>query len=376
VSDWMTWWWLLLPLALLWYALRKPRRRQPRSVSRPAPPAATSQPITVPSVAKDPVAPQSEAQLSAAPPEWLQDFVLFRSDKVTEEQRARIEELVVSMRRPHPMFAMLTASRDGDDALMDQIASDPGLAATALKTVNSPAFGLDTPIESVQRAVAYLGLNYVRGLILEAAMGPALKLATYDQTIAARRLWNAGAISSAVALSLTQQLGIAEGSVIGTHALLSRIGDLCLVSQGPDLAAIYEPGKTLLNRLQYQQRELSVNSMMIGAALAGEWGLPSNLQSSVAYALFPMALPVAEHPLQGEALRNSVLIFIAYRIGERAVFAGERDVGLIDLYRSGHPELYYLPEYLRQCGLTGLPALLANPSVRRSLNRLLSHFVV
>lgn len=61
----------------------------------------------------------------------------------------------------------LTADRDVAVAkIAEAVQRDPALSAKVLKTINSSFYGLAKPCGSIERAIAYLGLNTVKSLVL------------------------------------------------------------------------------------------------------------------------------------------------------------------------------------------------------------------
>ena len=57
------------------------------------------------------------------------------------------------------------------------------------------------------------------------------------------------------------------GSILAAHALLSRIGDLCLVFHYRELVTAKEPRQGLLARRSHRQGDCSANDAVVGEAL-------------------------------------------------------------------------------------------------------------
>ena len=188
----------LLAVAVIWLWLRKPKPKGPastahRPVSRPANRGADSPelPPQVPATPEvDAPAPEQPAMLAA--------LQLERRGDIDAAVLARVDEVCESMADPHPVQSKLAAGLDTPEELMEVVASDAGLTASILRTVNSAAFALTSPITSVQHAITYLGVSVVKGLVAQAAVAERVAQGTPEQEEALTRIWRS---ACAVAIS-------------------------------------------------------------------------------------------------------------------------------------------------------------------------------
>ena len=186
------------------------------------------------------------------------------------------------------------------------------------------------------------------------------------------RLWKSSQIASASAFLLARNLGMENPSVTSTQALLANLGDINLVSLRPELAYLYAPEISLLERVQGQQAELGANGAMLAALLAERWGLPGTIRATLEQSLLPLAVHPREHPLYGGDLAAATVVYLAGRIGDAAVFGGLQDIADLPLDGDRPVELHYLPEYLEAAALQRLHASLQDNATRRGLNRILA----
>ena len=305
-------------------------------------------------------------------PDELADFFLVMKDHLTEIEREDVVEIVAKLRQPPPILERVTRGLDEPEELTEAVKSNPALSADILRTVNSAAFALLSPISSIQHAITYLGVSLVKGLVLQSTVTRVMEFEHDSQQAAYIRLWHSSYVASTTALMLGQNLGAAQPSVLSTQTLLANLGDLALLSARPDMAGLYARQATLFSRARAQQDELIANAAVISGMLAEQWGLPEDIARGLHHAYIPMALPPAEHPDSDDALAAAVICYVAGRVGDQVAFHGLRDIGDLDLMAQDALEYFYLPDYLQVSGLSELPATLQESAVRRRINHLIA----
>src|SRR5687768_10445097 len=92
--------------------------------------------------------------------------------------QARIRDTSSLPSLPAAALRVLQLTRDNDlslDELAGTIASDPALSSRILRAVNSTFYGLPQKVASVQQAVALLGIQAVRTLVLGFSLAGSMK---------------------------------------------------------------------------------------------------------------------------------------------------------------------------------------------------------
>ncbi len=164
---------------------------------------------------------------------------------------------------------------------------DLAMAAKCLQLVNSAFFGLAQPINSIKRALAYLGLDVLRSLVISAEVfrlfevDRRLRGMCYD-TLPLHSLRVAGVASRLVADRTQAQNAFMAG-------MLHDIGKLVLAT---GLAETYVEITDRAKRNQCPVYSVEVDILgfchaEIGAYLLGLWGLPSPVVEAVAFHHFP-----------------------------------------------------------------------------------------
>ena len=217
---------------------------------------------------------------------------------------------------PAVAVEVLRLSRDPDSqmtAFVDLIGRDPSLTAKVLRTVNSSWFGLSREITSLQQALALLGLQPVRALVLSFSLVN-LRQGQTDDSFDYGRFWKQ-ALSNAVTareLLTRHQTGNPEEAFVA--GLLQDLGVLALLQVAPDeyqqvVAKVDESGEPVI----YVERDtLGTDHMEVGAWLADRWGLPSRLCYPVAHHHEPDQCEGADQ----EANELTHLLYAAALVGE------------------------------------------------------------
>ena len=195
----------------------------------------------------------------------------------------RIRSLIGSSNRlpsPPKVFHEVAVALAGRRAGMEDVAclieKDVALSAQLIRLVSSAFFGLPPRVRSVRGAIAYLGFNTVKTLVLSASI-----VEQYRTTRPVRGFdldgLQAHAVASAhIARQVVGEPGLTESAF--SAAMLQNVGQLLLASRAPD-----EYSEVLIRQREGappEQGEADVFGVahpQIGAYLLGIWGLPSSL---------------------------------------------------------------------------------------------------
>ncbi len=162
------------------------------------------------------------------------------------------------------------------------IAGDVALASAVLKVANSSFYGLRSKAQSVQQALAMLGLNtvtqLVTGLLLRQAFagggGPAME-----------RYWKMSMATSLISALLCRETGSGDAGVACTFGLFRDCGMPVMQQKFPIYADIFDgsaltPGEPVL---EIENERYATNHARVGADLARSWHLPESLCRAILY---------------------------------------------------------------------------------------------
>jgi HD-like signal output (HDOD) protein/CheY-like chemotaxis protein len=187
------------------------------------------------------------------------------------------------------------------------VAKDLGMVTKILQLVNSAFFGLRTHVSDPEQAVALLGFDTIKSLVLSSQV-----FAQFDQAklpgFSLDELWRHAMLSGTYARRIAKEEGASQQVMdeAFTAALLHDVGVLILVANRPD-----EYGRVLELVHSKQTPDWSVERDVfgadhahVGAYLLGIWGLSDGIVESVAF---------HHHP--GDSLASGFCAVTAVHVG-------------------------------------------------------------
>ncbi|MEQ9462406.1 MAG: HDOD domain-containing protein [Haliea sp.] len=353
--------WSSLVVVLLLVILGSAGRKKPKRSQRARRPALRAAP--------GPGGEPEEEETASVPPE-LASLQLLAIEDIEPATLAALDTVVKDLPRPHPLFTAMTQELDDPEEIAAAVASEPAMAAELLRTVNSAAFALSTPISSIPHAIAYLGVGYVKGIVAQSALADTLPSTSSDpeQQSGMTQLWKASQVSGAVTFALAQHVGLERPSIASTLALLSNLGNMNIISSRPDMAALYSSGHSLLERVQRQQDVLGFNSAIVGFLLAKHWGLPTEILTGLRDSLLALT-PPAKVEADSASWQRTLVCYVGCRIGDAVSYEGLRNIANLNFSDPNAVDFFFLSEHLEQAGLARVWRALDDPALRRKLNQ-------
>jgi putative nucleotidyltransferase with HDIG domain len=206
-------------------------------------------------------------------------------------QGERLKSLVCQMNRlpsiPTLYMQVVEKASRADASVEDighVVARDLGMTAQVLKLTNSAFFGLSQRLSSAQEAVAYLGIDTIKSLVLSIhAFSQFDKAETGSLKI--ESLWSHSLAVASLAKRISRlELPDAKAAEEAfTAGLLHDIGKLVLAV---NLPAEYTEATRLANSGQEittaEEKVFGTNHADVGGYLIGLWGLPVAVVEAVA----------------------------------------------------------------------------------------------
>ena len=166
------------------------------------------------------------------------------------------------------------------------VAKDLGMVTKILQLVNSAFFGLRTHVSDPEQAVALLGFDAVKSLVLSSRV-----FAQFDQaqlpSFSLEALWRHAMLAGACARRIAKGAGASQPVMdeAFTAALLHDVGVLVLVANRPaDYARVLELVRTTQVPDWAAEREVfGADHAHVGAYLLGIWGLGDGIVEAVAF---------------------------------------------------------------------------------------------
>lgn len=213
---------------------------------------------------------------------------------------------------------LLALMGDGTHSLADvtHIATtDAKLALRILRTVNSAAFGLRSQVDSLERAVAYLGDKTVLGIAMHMGADRLYKKELPGYMAEGGALWRHSLYVAVACRELAKHTADAVSpDVAYTAGLLHDIGksllDSFLLSPESRIAMSTEPpshgvptpeaadgGDDRMDFDALERAQVETDHAEVGAALLEAWGLPGSLRAAVAHHHAPSEAAEKDRPL-------------------------------------------------------------------------------
>jgi putative nucleotidyltransferase with HDIG domain len=193
---------------------------------------------------------------------------------------------------------LLEQASISNDEIVQVIKCDNVLTAKLLRACNSPYFGLDEPVSSVDQAVLLLGHQQILHIVLTLAFGSAMVVPLPGYAVEANELWRHSLLTATAAeivVLAAFELNV-ETPVAFTVGLLHDIGKLALGQAiTPELQHQLRQciEQESLSRTEAEKKILGADHGEIGACLLKSWNLPEEIIEAVANHHQPVCEP---HP--------------------------------------------------------------------------------
>lgn len=183
---------------------------------------------------------------------------------------------------PEVITALMEEMRKDDvdfNKLTKLISGDVGMAASILKTANSPFFALRNKASSVQQAVSVLGLKN----LLQIVRGSALKNAIGGNgEVHMERFWDRSNFTAVVASHIASGLNGVSREEAYTYGLFHDCGIPVLMQKFPDYKdKLATSNKSAEKIIVIEDQHYSTNHATVGNMLARNWGLPEHISQAI-----------------------------------------------------------------------------------------------
>ncbi|MCZ6834635.1 MAG: HDOD domain-containing protein [Planctomycetota bacterium] len=163
------------------------------------------------------------------------------------------------------------------------VQSDQGLSIKVMRTVNSSFYGLAKPCSSIKRALAYLGLNAVKSLVLGFSLVDVTKSLKDCEEFDFEDFWRRSIYSATGARQLSLDIGIGDPDEAFACGMFQDMGMLAsiLVLKQDYAQVLAKAGARHRDLVPIEQKELGFTHSKVGAAMGTKWRLPEVMVESV-----------------------------------------------------------------------------------------------
>jgi len=163
------------------------------------------------------------------------------------------------------------------------IKMDPTLVLRVLRLVNSAYYALRTKITSVSEAVAFIGIDNLRNLIIVDALKHLFSKTSGAENFSRNRLWLHCATVSLCCQMIAERIFSQKGEDPFLCGILHDIGLIVEDQVAPDLfrefCMTFNPEKQMITEQEYAI--LGTDHQAIGALLAEDWRLSEDIRQSI-----------------------------------------------------------------------------------------------
>jgi putative nucleotidyltransferase with HDIG domain len=187
--------------------------------------------------------------------------------------------------------------------LAESIGRDQGITTKILSIANSPLYGLQRQVSSLEFAIVVLGFNEINQLLTSISISNALRQKPNDY-FKFEEFWNHSLVVGTGAKNISRELGfpeLAADAFVG--GMLHDMGIQLLINyfnkQFLEIVSQYKDSDQ--SSLEFEKEVLGVTHQEMGTYLARKWNLPANLCNSI-----------NNHHLPAEAEADKILVSIIH----------------------------------------------------------------
>jgi len=191
---------------------------------------------------------------------------------------------------------LLEQAAISNDEIVHVIKCDNVLTAKLLRACNSPYFGLDEPVASVDQAVLMLGHQQILHIVLTLAFGSAMVVPLPGYAVEANELWRHSLLTATAAEIIVSEVGElnVEPPVAFTVGLLHDIGKLALgqiltPESQQEIRHLVE--QKSCSRSEAEKKILGADHSEVGECLLRSWNIPDEILEAVGNHHHPICKP-------------------------------------------------------------------------------------
>ncbi len=193
---------------------------------------------------------------------------------------------------PHVVTSLSGLIADEESTMKDfedVIKMDPTLVVRLLRLVNSPFYGLSQRVDSISRAVAYLGMKNLHNMAVTDALKGIFNDQVSSKVFSREKLWLHCAAVSICAKMVAERIFEANGDDAYLCGILHDFG--LIVESQVEPEKFFATCEACVNGgqlIECEQKFLGTDHCEIGYLMTLEWEMPKTLQ-----------VAIRDHHLQG-----------------------------------------------------------------------------
>lgn len=188
---------------------------------------------------------------------------------------------------PHVVTRLSELIADSESTMKDfeeVIKMDPILVSRLLRLVNSPFYGLAQSVDSISRAVAFLGMKNLHNLVVTDALKNIFIAPQKESIFSKKRLWMHSASVSICSKMIAERIFGVNGDDVLLCGILHDFG-LLVEDQvaHAKFIEICEQCPDSLQLISLEHQLLDTDHAEIAAHLAKTWNMATSIQEAIAH---------------------------------------------------------------------------------------------
>lgn len=203
--------------------------------------------------------------------------------KNIESVIASIEELPALPTTVMKVVNLTQSDTSSAGDLSKIISMDQSLTASVLKLCNSPFYGLQRKVDSVQQAIALIGFEAVKGLVVSLSVKGTFNKSTDGYLLEEGELWRSGIACGFLAQKIAMEADHGLKDVAFTAGIMRDIGKvICnkyLLSEFSRIMELAQNEKINFNHAE--KKVMGFDHGDIGGRVAKKWSFPPHLADAI-----------------------------------------------------------------------------------------------
>jgi HD-like signal output (HDOD) protein len=180
---------------------------------------------------------------------------------------------------------MISAESTTMQDFEEVIKLDPILVMRLLKLVNSPFFGLANKVDSISKAVVFIGMKNLRNLVAVEALRDLFNSKAEEDGFSRQNLWMHSATVAILAQMISQRIFGMEDEDIFLAGIIHDIGLIVEDQLAGDLlreacALTVSDSRPLI---ETEGQIIETNHCKVGSLLCTEWNLPEDVLGAIKF---------------------------------------------------------------------------------------------
>ncbi|MBW1929101.1 MAG: HDOD domain-containing protein [Deltaproteobacteria bacterium] len=173
----------------------------------------------------------------------------------------------------HKVLAIVEDPKSSASDLAEVVIYDQSLTANVLRLCNSPYYGLPRKVDSIQQAIAYMGMAKIAEMVLMKLGGDYLRAEHKGYDLREGDLWTHAVSSALIAREICEIKKAPNPHLIFTAALLKDIGKVILHTYvGEMFEEIFNlVEKEKITFREAEEKVIGIDHAELGARVAEKW---------------------------------------------------------------------------------------------------------